>query len=214
MKPPPARSIARTTFLTHPSTEGCQWHWPTLRTDLHTAPDQYTARTLWNPLYGLPGWTRDCGRRFHHGCDIAALETHPTGQFIDVVMTDCRNGTDIPMSVPGVIPVDTVASVADGLVSEVTSSSDRSILGRHVIVKHAWPISGQAFFTLYAHLDEIAVLPGQSVSAGQSIGTMGTTSSSADARQWMAVAPHLHFEVFNEQGLPYDPYRLLVHFIP
>ena len=214
MNAPPTRSIANTTFLSPPSEEGCPWHWPTLRTDLHTAPDRYTARTLWNPLYGLPGWTRDCGRRFHHGCDIAAWETRPTGQIIDVVMTDCRNGTDIPISVPGVFPVDSVAAVTEGRVSEVTTLPDQSILGRHVIIEHIWPISGRVFFTLYAHLDTITVMPGQWISAGQSIGTMGTTSASADARRWMAVAPHLHFEVFNEEGRPYDPYRLLVHFIP
>ena len=49
--------------------------------------------------------------------------------------------------------------------------------------------------------------------AGQKLGVMGQTSRSADARNWMAVAPHLHFEVRNAAGESYDPVEFLSRFV-
>lgn len=67
--------------------------------------------------------------------------------------------------------------------------------GNHVVVDH-----GNGFRTLYAHLNSIFVSPGESVSKGQQIGTVGNTGNST--------GPHLHFEVLY-QGVRRNPYSYL-----
>ena len=54
--------------------------------------------------------------------------------------------------------------------------------GCHIIINHA-----NGYETLYGHLSSIAVSPGQAVSQGQQIGTMGSTGRSTGT--------HLHFEI-------------------
>ena len=67
--------------------------------------------------------------------------------------------------------------------------------GNHVVVDH-----GNGFRTLYAHLNSIFVSPGESVSKGQQLGTVGNTGNST--------GPHLHFEVLY-QGVRRNPYSYL-----
>jgi murein DD-endopeptidase MepM/ murein hydrolase activator NlpD len=67
--------------------------------------------------------------------------------------------------------------------------------GNHVIIDH-----GNGFATLYAHLNSIFVKPGESVSRGQQIGTVGNTGNST--------GPHLHFEI-RYQGTARNPYNWL-----
>jgi murein DD-endopeptidase MepM/ murein hydrolase activator NlpD len=93
-----------------------------------------------------------------------------------------------------------------GKVAEIVKDVNVSDFGKHVIIEHRWPGSGERFFTLYAHLAEISV-------AGRRIGKMGQTSRSADARNWLAIAPHLHFEVRNAAGQSYDPVEFLRRFL-
>lgn len=63
--------------------------------------------------------------------------------------------------------------------------------GNHIIVDH-----GNGFVTLYAHLNSILVRPGENVSRGQQLGTVGNTGNST--------GPHLHFEI-RYQGVPQNP---------
>jgi murein DD-endopeptidase MepM/ murein hydrolase activator NlpD len=180
--------------------------WPTPNHFLFSDPGKFFARTRVNPDYGKPGWTRDCGKRFHRGCDIAPARTTPTGNTTTVVFTDCATGQDFESIEPTLAPHDDVFRVFAGEVAEVVDDEKQSDFGKHIVVAHRWPGSGEKFFTLYAHLAEINM-------DGARLGKMGQTSRSADARNWMAIAPHLHFEVRNDDGQNYDPVEFLQKFL-
>lgn len=80
---------------------------------------------------------------------------------------------------------DTVVAAAAG--SVVTSAHQGSANGYGNLVKID---HGGGWATYYAHLNTRAVVAGQYVSRGQSIGTVGNTS-----RPGNAISPHLHYEV-------------------
>jgi murein DD-endopeptidase MepM/ murein hydrolase activator NlpD len=63
--------------------------------------------------------------------------------------------------------------------------------GLHVIIDHGGGLS-----SLYGHLDTVVVASGDAVTAGEMIGTVGSTGN--------ATGPHLHFEV-RRDGIPEDP---------
>lgn len=81
-----------------------------------------------------------------------------------------------------------IFAVADGVVS---STACCGAYGNVVFVKHN--VGGSAVETRSAHMSSIAVAPGQSVTAGQVIGYVGSTGRST--------APHLHIEVRVNGGL-------------
>ncbi len=188
-------------------------HWPTDNHHLHDDPARYFARTRANPDYGRPGFTRDCGRRFHRGCDIAPLHQELDGKNHRVMFSDCVRGTEYPSDEPGWIPHDRIYAVADGEVAERHDDDTSSTLGRYLIIRHHWPGRDQCFYSLYAHVNEILVDGNTTVVSGQPIGSMGQTSSSEDARTWMAIAPHLHLEFYDGQGRSFDPEKMLKSFV-
>lgn len=67
--------------------------------------------------------------------------------------------------------------------------------GQHVIIDH-----GDGLSTLYGHMSEIYVKPGDRVSRGQIIGRMGSSGRSS--------GPHLHFEV-RKNGITVNPLPFL-----
>ena len=82
-------------------------------------------------------------------------------------------------------------TAADGGYVVLAGGGWNSGYGNYVIVDH-----GNGFTTLYAHLTSIFVSPGETVSKGQQVGTMGNTGNST--------GPHLHFEIrYND--VPYNP---------
>ena len=182
--------------------------WPTRRQDLFSAPSSYFARTRANAQYGLPGWTRDCGRRFHRGCDIAPLRVHETGRLTAVVFSNCEDDREYTSEESVVEPDDDVFAVCDGEIAEVNLRESESDFGLFAVVRHAWP-TGAPYFTLYGHLADLNARVGQLVRTGAPLARMGATSRSADARNWMAIAPHLHFEVITATGGAYDPRAFL-----
>lgn len=75
-----------------------------------------------------------------------------------------------------------VYAMADGVVIEV----EKMLVGYGHFVRIA---HDNMVATLSAHLDEVAVKPGNKVNKGQVIGTVGMTG-------W-STGPHLHFEVYS-----------------
>lgn len=67
--------------------------------------------------------------------------------------------------------------------------------GNHIVIDH-----GNGYRTLYAHLNSMFVSPGENVTKGQQLGTVGNTGNST--------GPHLHFEVLY-QGIRRNPYSYL-----
>lgn len=85
-----------------------------------------------------------------------------------------------------------VRATAPGIVSFV---GVRSGYGNTVEIDH-----GRGFKTRYAHLNSMAVQPGQRIALGQRLGAMGTTGRSTGV--------HLHYEVWMN-GRPQNPARFL-----
>ncbi len=179
--------------------------WPTRGRSLFTDEGRYLARTRANPDYGKPGWTRDCGRRFHRGMDIAPLHAEATGRTVRVEFSDCATGREYPSDEPSWIPQDDVFAVYPGRVIESNAIEASADLGLFVVIEHR----DLNCFTLYAHLASLAVEVGMGVAAGARLGPMGQTSRIADARNWMAIAPHVHFEVILANGVGADPLDFL-----
>ena len=88
-----------------------------------------------------------------------------------------------------------VISIANGTVREVGNPSGG--LGVYVIVDHE--IDGKKVSTVYAHmaLGSLAVGVGDKVTAGQTVGAVGSTGQST--------GPHLYFEVRVNGTTPVDP---------
>ncbi len=98
-------------------------------------------------------------------------------------------GLDMPnRAAPGV-------AASDGGTVVVAGWPDNYGYGNRVVIDH-----GNGYRTLYAHLSNIYVSSGQTVSRGQVIGQMGSTGRSTGI--------HLHFEI-HYQGRPVNPLSIL-----
>lgn len=86
-----------------------------------------------------------------------------------------------------------VVAVRSGVVTQTLNDSVG--YGKHVYVQHSPFIT-----SLYAHLKEISVQAGDSVNAGDTLGTVGLTG-------W-STGPHLHLEIYSE-GKAVNPLPLL-----
>jgi|AntRauTorckE6833_2_1112554.scaffolds.fasta_scaffold09057_4 murein DD-endopeptidase MepM/ murein hydrolase activator NlpD len=103
--------------------------------------------------------------RFHEGLDIAPVKRDKAGNPLDLVM-----------------------SISDGVVAHTSPISGRSNYGRYLVIEHEWEDS--KVYSLYAHLAEITVAPGDRVKAGSVVGRMGYTGVGLNRTR-----AHLHFEL-------------------
>ncbi|HEV3234399.1 MAG TPA: M23 family metallopeptidase [Candidatus Dormibacteraeota bacterium] len=93
-------------------------------------------------------------------------------------------------------PLDTpVHAAADGVIALATATQDSqghlTGYGNYVVIAHP-----DGFFTLYGHLDTVAVKEGQVVHQGEIIGQEGSTG--------LSTGPHVHFEI-RHNGTFLDP---------
>ncbi|RJS47444.1 M23 family metallopeptidase [Nocardioides cavernaquae] len=107
------------------------------------------------------------------------------GSRVHPITGEVRVHTGIDMAAPTGTPV---RAVTDGVVEVAGPSSG---YGNLITIRHASGIE-----TYYGHLSRIDVRPGDTVSAGELIGAVGSTGNST--------GPHLHLEV-RHNGTPTDP---------
>jgi len=115
------------------------------------------------------GGVRSGGTQFHEGIDIRPVSRDRRGE-----------------------PLDRVFAAMPGVVRHVSASPGNSSYGRYIVIEH--PSMTPAVYTLYAHLSRIApgLRAGQSVAAGQVVGTMGHSSG---GYMIPIDRSHLHFEI-------------------
>jgi murein DD-endopeptidase MepM/ murein hydrolase activator NlpD len=125
--------------------------------------------------------------RFHEGMDIRPLRRDARGE-----------------------PLDEVRAIAAGKVVYVSRVAGASNYGRYVVVEHRW--SGCPYYSLYAHLNTIAVEAGDSVKQGDWLAVMGHTGSGINReRAHVHVELNLllndHFEAWHDTFFKNDPNR-------
>ncbi len=91
-----------------------------------------------------------------------------------------------------------ILAVADG---EIVWAGIRGAYGNCVNIKHT-DIEGNTFYSFYAHLSQINVIEGQTVTQGQVIGLQGGAAS--DPGHGSSTGSHLHFEIRLSQNGNYQ----------
>ena len=89
-----------------------------------------------------------------------------------------------------------VLAGGEGKVSIIKQSTLLAGFGNYIEIDH-----GYGYVTRYTHLENIIVRYGQKISAGEVIGTIGTSGG--------AIAPHLHYEVIQD-GKNLDPVNFML----
>lgn len=135
---------------------------------LHGQPEQffmYVDRTFEGQVSkpweaGSFGFVRDAARingeviltKFHEGIDISPMHRDTAGN-----------------------PQDIITSIAAGRVVHTSPVAGHSNYGKYIVVSHPW--EGSEVVSLYAHLSEVHVKPGDAVQAGTDLGKMGFTGA-------------------------------------
>lgn len=136
---------------------------------------QYIARGPQGPAFSAPGGGNFMWPTTTSGISQYFAWYHP--------------GLDMPnRSAPGV-------AASDGGTVVVAGWPDNYGYGNRVVIDH-----GNGYRTLYAHLSNVYVSVGQTVSRGQVVGQMGSTGRSTGT--------HLHFEI-HYKGIAVNPLAIL-----
>ena len=122
-----------------------------------------------DPASGGFGCVRTNDTQFHEGIDIKAVGHDRAGE-----------------------PTDSIYAAMDGVVRYVNAKPGASNYGRYLVIEH--PDQTPAVYTLYAHLSKVeaGIAAGTRVTRGQTIATMGRSSSGQAIPKERA---HLHFEI-------------------
>jgi murein DD-endopeptidase MepM/ murein hydrolase activator NlpD len=93
-------------------------------------------------------------------------------------------------------------ATADGTVVYFSTKPALSNYGRYIVIRHV--IEGIEIYSLYAHLSEIqpGLKIGQSVRAGETIGTMGRTSNTGETITKDRAHVHFELNLFVNEGFP------------
>lgn len=122
-----------------------------------------------------PGHTLTISRFYPYGATAGGrYETHHGVEF------ENPTGTPVVAAGPGKI-----VYARDDAVRALGPTT--TFYGLAVVIEHPQRFRGQKLYTLYAHLDAIAVREGQAVETGDLLGTVGMSG--------IALGSHLHFEV-------------------
>jgi len=150
------------------------FHFPTANHFLYEPGEElkFFAPTLPDKPWtsGSFGCVRDDGQRIHEGLDIRCLQRDKRGE-----------------------PTDPVMATADGTVVYFNTRPSLSNFGNYIVLRHV--IDGIEIYSLYGHLRQIRprLQIGETVKAGEVIGTMGRTANTAERiAQWRA---HVHFQL-------------------
>jgi hypothetical protein len=108
----------------------------------------------------------------------------------DVVLTKFHEGIDIsPVKRDKAgNPLDLIMAVTGGTVVHVSDVAGRSNYGKYVVVEHQF--EDASFYSVYAHLSEITVKPGDAVKTGSVLARMGYTGAGINRTR-----AHLHLEM-------------------
>ncbi len=115
--------------------------------------------------------------KFHEGIDISPMQRDKAGN-----------------------PLDLVTSISAGQVVHVSPVSSHSNYGKYVVVEHPW--EGTKVVSLYAHLADISVKPGDAVTASTPLGRMGFTGAGIDRTR-----AHCHVELGMLMSSRYDDWH-------
>jgi murein DD-endopeptidase MepM/ murein hydrolase activator NlpD len=139
----------------------------------------------------IGGGAGSCGLTTVHtaGRGVFSLPVAGGYTFMQDFYPGIHNGVDLAGSTG-----DPIVAADGGTV--VFSGRHNGGYGNLVVIDH-----GNGFQTYYGHLNSISVRCGAGVSAGQTIGGMGTTGNSTGT--------HLHFEI-HQNGVPVSP---LIHLV-
>ena len=91
-----------------------------------------------------------------------------------------------------------IVSIADG---EVTMAGEDAAFGNYVEVKHI--VNGVTIYSFYAHLAEIDVQVGDTITQGTKLGTQGGDPVN-DTGVGLSTGSHLHFEIRTASGYSND----------
>ncbi len=145
------------------------------------------------PLYPIP-WAPSIFDHFYFPRPIAADTINwplPDYRYGGVLLksSSTHTGIDIPAAlgtpVLAVGPGDVIWAGWGLFTGDLQNEEDP--YGLAVVIRHDFGYDGQRLYTVYAHMQQVAVVPGQWLDTGEILGQVGATGHASGS--------HLHFEV-------------------
>jgi len=137
-----------------------------------------------NAVYVTSGYGPNMGSGLHSGLNNGSSGNDYYA--LDLVYANESNGgKGLPI----------VAALAGTVVKAGWATAGWANFGQRVLVQHDIG-DGHSYITMYAHLDSIAVQEGESVTQGQTVGTLGESCDGDNMQlNCPSFGPHVHFAV-------------------